>query len=347
MYMDAEYPCWVCGKKIRGIKETRYSPYLMYELDSRNPHTHTTISVTNILTSIHHSRMENKSQKIGDMTLAELEHKIHNIASGEAAKLLGSYLHAQHGFSSHDSKKELVTKIINVDGREFFILGKPDDVVNDVIIEAKYVRTRKGLNENLKYPRDQCDIYGWITGIKGSKILVHIMDENKQEDEYHQNDPIHAEKMITDYIRDNFSTSKKFAVFCDLDHATEIKIHKLTCSAYTSRDPAATTTEWHIEPTLWEAINKARQLSKEHGMTYRYCKWCKMEQFAVFHDFWKTTDIKIHRIDCTAYVNRKLDATTVEWYAVPSYQDATNVAQNLSNEDGIRYSDCMLCSPKG
>lgn len=138
-----------------------------------------------------------------------------------------------------------------------------------------------------------------------------------------------------------------FAVFQDCMKATDIKIHRITCSSYINRDPVATTVKWHTVSMLQDAVEVAKGLAKKHGMKYRDCELCKVDRFAVFHDFWKVSDVKIHAIDCGKYMNRKPNATTVEWYAVPNFQNAENIAQRLAKKDGIKYSCCALCNPTG
>lgn len=138
-----------------------------------------------------------------------------------------------------------------------------------------------------------------------------------------------------------------FAIFQDLMKATDIKIHRITCSAYINRDPTATTVKWHTTPMLQDAMRIAKRLAKEEGVKYRDCELCKVDRFAIMHDFWKVSDVKIHTIDCEKYMNRKLNATTVEWYAVPNFQDAENIAQRLAKEDNIKYGCCSFCNPTG
>lgn len=66
----------------------------------------------------------------------------------------------------------------------------------------------------------------------------------------------------------------RFAVYHNIPKATEIKIHHIACSAYANRDPLAKNSDWHTASNLQTATNIAKILAREHGMRYRYCKWC-------------------------------------------------------------------------
>ena len=66
-----------------------------------------------------------------------------------------------------------------------------------------------------------------------------------------------------------------FAIFHDILKATDIKIHHIDCTAYTNRDPTASTTEWFTATDLRTAKNTAQRLAREYNMNYRDCEWCK------------------------------------------------------------------------
>ena len=70
-----------------------------------------------------------------------------------------------------------------------------------------------------------------------------------------------------------------------------------------------------------------------------------VDRFAIYHDIPKASDIKIHRIDCTAYTNRDLHAETSDWHTASNLQTATSIAQRLSREHSMRYRDCKWCRP--
>ena len=55
-----------------------------------------------------------------------------------------------------------------------------------------------------QYAIDQCDIYSWITGLPKSKLFLHIIDEQKNEDESHLNNIERGKHLVRNYIENNF-----------------------------------------------------------------------------------------------------------------------------------------------
>lgn len=200
-------PCFLCGKQIRGVKETPDSIYQMFELIDNSPHEHKVISTSQILSNIHYPDNEDKTKRIGDMTIMEFEDRVRRLASAESAKKLGSYLHSLHGYVSRGYNIDSIKKIIVVDGNEYFITGRLDANTDDTIVEAKFPGNRKSLKKNRNYAIDQCDIYGWITNIPKSRIVIHIIDEDKNEEEIHLNKFERGESLIIQYIKNNFPTN--------------------------------------------------------------------------------------------------------------------------------------------
>ena len=68
-------------------------------------------------------------------------------------------------------------------------------------------------------------------------------------------------------------------------------------------------------------------------------------RFAIYHNIPKATDIKIHRIDCTAYTGRNPLAKNSDWHTAPNFQTATSTAQSLAREHNMKYRDCKRCKP--
>ena len=86
-------------------------------------------------------------------------------------------------------------KSVNVDGKEIKIVGKPDIVLNDVVIEVKYTQFADDL------PKDhhvmQVKLYLFLTGYKKGK-LVYVT--NRGFKEFDVNEPFTEEELV-EYIK--------------------------------------------------------------------------------------------------------------------------------------------------
>lgn len=200
MYMDSDIPCWICGKMIRGRKETADSEYKMYE-ENDVLHTHNKITVSEVLASIHYPDDEDKSKSIKDMTLEELESRIDKIAYKIAAMNLGTYLHAQTGYPDMGFEHNFFRKRFMVDEDEYYITGKIDGVVDGVIHEAKFTGSSRNEKKNKKYAMDQCDIYSWMADITKCKIVVHVIPSNTTNTTDYTAKPENGEKIVYEYVR--------------------------------------------------------------------------------------------------------------------------------------------------
>ena len=199
---DFKTNCHLCGDFI--IKRpAKNGTWPMFNLDETS-HEHLAISVSTILADIHYKDGEDKTRVIGEMTILELEDRIKRLASKEAAMRLGSFLHATNGFVSKGFEKDFIKKAITVDDKEFFITGRLDDKNDDTIFEAKFISSRRQLKKIRQYASDQCDIYGWMTGLPKNKLVLHIIDEQKNEDESHLNNFERGEELVKNYIQTNF-----------------------------------------------------------------------------------------------------------------------------------------------
>lgn len=72
--------------------------------------------------------------------------------------------------------------------------------------------------------------------------------------------------------------SDRFAIYSNRPGATDIKIHRIGCTAYKRRKPGAPNSDWHTAPDLKAARATAKDLALRHKrrrMIYRDCKWCK------------------------------------------------------------------------
>ena len=175
----------------------------MFNLDETN-HEHLVISVSTILADIHYKDEEDKTKKIGDMTLKELEDRIRRLSSQAASMKMGSYLHATNGFVSRGFKEDFIKKSIVFNENVYYITGMLDDKNEDTIIEAKFITSRRRLKKNRQYAIDQCDIYSWITGLPKSRLFLQIIDEQKNEDEFHLNNAERGEALVNNYLKNNF-----------------------------------------------------------------------------------------------------------------------------------------------
>ena len=199
---DFRINCYLCDVEvIRRHAEDGTWP--MFNLDETN-HEHRAISVSTILADIHYKDEEDKTKPIGEMTIIELEDRIRRLASQEASMKLGSYLHAINGFMSKGFKEDFIRKNIIIDDEEYFITGRLDDKNEDTIIEAKFIASRPRLKKMRQYAIDQCDIYSWITELPKSRLFLHIIDEQKNEDESHLNNKERGGELVINYIKNNF-----------------------------------------------------------------------------------------------------------------------------------------------
>lgn len=199
---DFKVNCHLCDKMVIR-KPAEDGTWPMFNLDETN-HEHLAVSVSTILADIHYKDDEDKSKLIGEMTIIELEDRIRRLSSQEAAMKLGSFLHATNGFVSKGFKQDFIRKIIIIEDKEYFITGSLDDKNEDTIIEAKFMTARRQLKKVRQYAIDQCDIYGWITGLPKNKLVLHIIDEQKNEDESHLNNIVRGEELVKNYIKNNF-----------------------------------------------------------------------------------------------------------------------------------------------
>ena len=198
---DFRVNCHLCDKEIIR-KPAEDGTWPMFNLDETN-HEHLVISVSTILSDIHYKDNEDKTKLIGEMTLMELEDRIRRLSSQEAAMKIGSYLHATNGFVSRGFKEDFIKKNVIVSGNEYYITGSLDDKNEDTVVEAKFIASRRQLKKIRQYTKDQCDIYGWITGLPKSKLFLHIIDEHKNEDESHFNNIERGEELVNNYIKNN------------------------------------------------------------------------------------------------------------------------------------------------
>lgn len=199
---DFEVNCHLCDKKVIR-KPAEDGTWPMFNLDETE-HEHLAVSVSKILSDIHYKDDEDKTKLIGEMTIIELEDRIRRLSSQEAAMKLGSFLHATNGFVSKGFKQDFIRKIIIIEDKEYFVTGSLDDKNEDTIIEAKFMTSRRQLKKVRQYAIDQCDIYGWITGLLKNRSVLHIIDEQKNEDESHLNNIERGEKLVKNYIENNF-----------------------------------------------------------------------------------------------------------------------------------------------
>ena len=187
--------CYLCNQLVIW-KQKDDGRWNSFNLD-QSDHYHNTIRVSDILSHKHFpEKKEDKSRTIVDMTIQELEDRITSIAKSESAMKLGSYLGGLHGFGNG----RFINKKIEVQNEEYYISGKLDGEEGDMIIEAKFFGAVKQKNKNLERAKDQCDIYGWITGKPNSKIILNSIDTNERFEELHQNNLARGEFIVKDYI---------------------------------------------------------------------------------------------------------------------------------------------------
>ena len=132
-----------------------------------------------------------------DMSLEQLDKYINEKVRRETKMQLSVLLHSMKGFG--DGPK--IKKEFNVGNNQFVIMGKLDKLEDDNIIEAKFAWTYNSDEKNFEYAKDQCDIYGWMTGKITSTILVHIVEKNQVKSYEHMNDFKRGEKIVHDYVR--------------------------------------------------------------------------------------------------------------------------------------------------
>ena len=67
----------------------------------------------------------------------------------------------------------------------------------------------------------------------------------------------------------------KFVIYRDIPKSHEIKIHRINCIFYVTRDVHATTSKWCLVSSYYDAQALAEKLSQKHKIGYRDCKKCK------------------------------------------------------------------------
>ncbi|MCV0366326.1 MAG: hypothetical protein K5798_03545 [Nitrosopumilus sp.] len=68
-------------------------------------------------------------------------------------------------------------------------------------------------------------------------------------------------------------------------------------------------------------------------------------RFTIYHDIPKSHEIKIHRIDCSSYVNRDPGAVNSDWRTAYDFQTALTITKKLSEEDAVNYRMYKKCKP--
>ena len=200
LYMDARQRCSMCGKYIRGVMETEGGTYRAFNIEDNTPHKHVRIATSSILAAKHYASSEDKSKKVGDMTLGELEKRISSISAKSAAMKMGTYLHAQHGYPDRGFEKNFFKRAITAGGSEYYITAKLDDVKEGVMFEAKFIESKQTFSKNLEYARDQCDIYGWIAGLARCKIIIHVISSNETIEINHGSNHCNGERLVREYV---------------------------------------------------------------------------------------------------------------------------------------------------
>ena len=85
--------------------------------------------------------------------------------------------------------------------QKYFITGSLDDKNEYTIIEVKFITSRRQLKKVRQYAIDQCDIYGWITGLPKNKLVLHIIDEQKNENESHLNNIERGGELVKNMLK--------------------------------------------------------------------------------------------------------------------------------------------------
>ena len=78
-----------------------------------------------------------------------------------------------------------------------------------MFVEAKFFSSRQRMKKNHQYTIDQCDIYGWITGLPKSSLFLHVIDEQRTEEEIHENNLDRGRAIVVDYIENHFPVSNQ------------------------------------------------------------------------------------------------------------------------------------------
>ena len=66
-------------------------------------------------------------------------------------------------------------------------------------------------------------------------------------------------------------------------------------------------------------------------------------RFAIYCDTAKATSIKIHSLECSFHKIK--EGHDHEWFYAPTYQNAKIIAELLSKDRNLGYSDCERCKP--
>lgn len=194
--------CRLCGHYVMGARTREGGEYRFYNVSDGSLHKHITIPTTNILGVKHYSSStnEDKARRIGDLSVVELENKISEIATRMISMKFGTYLHAIHGFPDLGYEQNYFSRKITINRGEYYITAKLDKLEEDTIFEAKFPSSTATFKKNLEYAKDQCDIYGWITGLSKCKIVIHVINTNKTTEIDHVSDHTNGERLVREHI---------------------------------------------------------------------------------------------------------------------------------------------------
>ena len=76
-------------------------------------------------------------------------------------------------------------------------------------------------------------------------------------------------------------------------------------------------------------------------MLITYQKYDKHMKFAIYKDTVGVDPITIHKDTCTYYTQRKIGATTSEWFTINTLEDADKVGEIMANSQGCKH--CNIC----
>jgi len=194
--------CYVCDQEIEMRKvDFKWKPF---NKDGTEHEDENVLSVSKILRSLHYPVTEQiPSIALSSLTLDQFANFIEEKVKRETKLQMSSLLHSMKGFGNGPKIK----KQFEVEGKKFIIIGKLDKEEEDNIIEAKFAWTYNSDEKNIDYAKDQCDIYGWITGKMTSTILIHNLEKDDVKPIEHFNNPKRGEHLVIDYIKNNLLDS--------------------------------------------------------------------------------------------------------------------------------------------
>ena len=199
--------CDCCSQTIKKIRNHDYT-YSSYNSDDTPHAKHSKIWVASIASFSHYDKTfekMNPDSKIGELTVKELE----NLIELKLNLKFGQYYHGQSDYK----EVWLAPKKFEFNGADYYVSGRVDGVVDNVIIELKttWVSSGTKMNGVVEKAKTQADIYAWMSGYKETKIIVKNLAKPELDLTVHYRPNVSGvEVLLNKYIEENKEFIKQY-----------------------------------------------------------------------------------------------------------------------------------------